>query len=45
LADLFDLGESFPVTAAQLLPAFTEFLSSLRYTIKLAKNWGVDCGE
>jgi hypothetical protein len=33
-------GDLYPVTAAQLLPIFTEFFSSAGYRfMELAKNW------
>jgi hypothetical protein len=32
------LGKSYPVTAAQLLPAYTGFLAPIHF-FKLAKNW------
>src|SRR5581483_4762514 len=43
-------GKSYPVTAARLLPVFTEFLAAHAYVsicLYLAKNWGhpgIRCG-
>jgi len=37
--DWRQIGKLYPVTAARLLPVFTEFLASTRIMLNLAKNW------